>query len=223
MQGSGFIAFPPQRRFEKPLLVQPPTISHIDHPEEWKGVAPPPVAGGSQLPRAGPPPNSAPQYRPPVNAQAPPQQYATRPPAQNGVVPQPRPYQAPHGSAAAAAAAAAAATAAVAPQFRQPQPQPQARAPAPSQARPAQYAPAAPAPAAHSRAPITTASRPAPRPSAPAPVPAPVSVPRPAAPTHQIANLSVKDDDDDDDDDNAGGLTKAQKKRLRKKLREGAK
>lgn len=25
--GSGFISFPPQQRFEKPLLVQPPTIS----------------------------------------------------------------------------------------------------------------------------------------------------------------------------------------------------
>jgi hypothetical protein len=42
--GSGYIAFPPQRRFEKPLFVQPPTISHLEFPEEWKNAAP--VVGG---------------------------------------------------------------------------------------------------------------------------------------------------------------------------------
>eukprot|EP00955_Chlamydomonas_euryale_P052871 355301-Chlamydomonas_euryale.AAC.7 len=36
--GSGYISFPPQQRFEKPLLVQPPTIS-VSSLDVWHRMA----------------------------------------------------------------------------------------------------------------------------------------------------------------------------------------
>lgn len=49
LKGSGYIQFPPQRPFAQPVIVQPPTVSHVDYPEVWGDT--PPVA----VP-AGPPP-----------------------------------------------------------------------------------------------------------------------------------------------------------------------
>eukprot|EP00775_Hariotina_reticulata_P005954 gene5954-6193_t len=33
--GSGFIQLPPQKRFEGSRIMQPPTVSHLDHPEYY--------------------------------------------------------------------------------------------------------------------------------------------------------------------------------------------
>jgi hypothetical protein len=61
--GSGYIQLPPQRRFEKPALFQPPTVAHLDHPDEYRNV--PGVAPGGPARPAGGPAAQAAVQRPP--------------------------------------------------------------------------------------------------------------------------------------------------------------
>ncbi|KXZ41410.1 hypothetical protein GPECTOR_485g427 [Gonium pectorale] len=63
--GSGYIQFPPQKPFEKPVVFQPPTVAHLEFPTEYQDYI---KATGQQ------PPNgtaAAPGVRPPVPAASP--------------------------------------------------------------------------------------------------------------------------------------------------------
>ncbi|MEW5311656.1 MAG: hypothetical protein WDW38_003351 [Sanguina aurantia] len=80
MVGSGFISFPPQKRFEQPMVFQPPTVSHIEHPEEYTqyftatGAAAAAGAPAAPRPAAAAPPPAAVRPHPSYQGSAPPQQ-----------------------------------------------------------------------------------------------------------------------------------------------------
>lgn len=56
--GSGYIPLPPQKRFERPLMLQPPTISHLEFPEEYSDYTM--NNGQAAKPPSGPPTNPQP-------------------------------------------------------------------------------------------------------------------------------------------------------------------
>lgn len=230
--GSGYIQFPPQRPFEKPVQVQPPTVAHLEYPQEYQqytGAAQPasrpaaqPTASSSmQIPQAngnerGPGTPSLPQGAPSNPAQprqAVPQPQAQAPAGRQGYGTNPRPPAAYHTAVGGQGSAGRASQ------------QRPAQA-SPSQVPPSQGQPIRPVshyipnhapqqredPTANaSRAPLTQSMPPQAR--------VPAAALRPTATLTSPAAVAASSKGDDDDD--KSGMSKAQKKRLRKKMREG--
>ncbi|DBB17638.1 hypothetical protein WJX82_007952 [Trebouxia sp. C0006] len=225
--GSGYIQFPPQRPFEKPVQVQPPTVAHLEYPQEYqqysgaaqpasRPAAQPTASSSTQIPQAngnarGPGTPSLPQGPPSNPAQQPrqavPQPQAQAPAGRQGYVTNPRPPAAYHTAVGGQAGAG------------------RGLQQRPAQAPPSQGQPTRPVPhytpnhAPQQRQDPTASVSHVPPPQARVPA----AAVRPTAALTSLAAVAAsnKVDDDDDDDDDKAGMSKAQKKRLRKKMREG--
>lgn len=241
--GSGYIQFPPQRPFEKPVQMQPPTVAHLEYPQEYQQytstgqpVPQPTAASSVQQPQAN---GNARAPTTPVMGHS---TYSSS--AQPGPSPSQRQGQAPAGRQGYAAASAQHNAGAAQPpgggytsqqggstRAQQPQHAPLASGQRqqphqqPHQASAAAQRPThAPSPQHRPAAPTTTYHTPAPQ--ARAAGAASVPVPRPTAALTSVAPpppaATVPSNEKGDDDDNAAaGLSKAQRQRLRKKMREG--
>lgn len=224
--GSGYIQFPPQRPFEKPVQVQPPTVAHLEYPQEYQQYS-----GTGQPPKsAAPSSTNAPQAN--GNARGP--GTPSLPQGANSSTAQPRQAVPQTQGLASArpghpvnaqppanyAAASNQAGAGRPPQQRQAQS-------GPGQPLPHQHNPVSSAPHSASINPPSTQQRPAPSTNGyQTPMPQARAVLRPTAASTSVAPApavaaSNTEENDDDDDAGGAGLSKAQKKRLRKKMREG--
>ncbi|KAA6417148.1 hypothetical protein WJX79_008234 [Trebouxia sp. C0005] len=225
--GSGYIQFPPQRPFEKPVQVQPPTVAHLEYPQEYqqysgsaqpasRPAAQPSASSSTQIPQAngnarGPGTPSLPQGGPNNPAQprqAVPQPQAQAPAGRQGYDTRPQPPAAYHTAVGGQAHAG-----------RAPQQRP-AQAP-PSQGQPIQpVSHYTPNHAPQQRQDPTANASHAPLPqSVPPQARVPAAAMRPTAALTSPAAVAASSKGDDDDD--KSGMSKAQKKRLRKKMREG--
>lgn len=185
MIGSGYIQFPPQRPFQQPLMVQPPTVAVQEYQDERLG-------GG---------------YKPAYNPQA-------APAAPGGYAPQRQAVPQPQRQAAPGAYQQP-------PQQRQPQPVARPQPGYRPQQQPQQGYPNRP-PSAQAPAPQQYQGRmqpqavPQARPQAPPAQAPPAPVQQQQYATHSVAPPAPAQDAAGDEK-----LSAAQKKRLRKKMREG--
>lgn len=225
--GSGYIQFPPQRPFEKPVQVQPPTVAHLEYPQEYqqyngsaqpasRPAAQPTASSSTQIPQAngnarGPGTPSLPQgasSNPAQPRQAVPQPQAQATAGRQGYVTKPPPPAAYHTAVGGQAYAG-----------RAPHQRPAQAPPSQGQSiRPVSHNTTNHAPQQRQDPTANASHAPLPH-SMPSQAMGPVAALRPTAALTSPAAVAASSKGDDDDD--KSGMSKAQKKRLRKKMREG--
>ncbi|EFJ43345.1 hypothetical protein VOLCADRAFT_106826 [Volvox carteri f. nagariensis] len=221
--GSGYIQFPPQRPFEKPVVFQPPTVAAVQPPPAYSArpqgpppqqYRPPQQSHYNQQPARPPapqvpPPQRAPQGPPPPRPAAPPPQYTPRPAAPP---PQPQPAARPPAPQPQLQRPVSAAPRPTSAALQHPSPRPGVHVPAPHHPAPA-HPPSHGAAAAASSAAAAHAHHQAAQKIQAA------AITQAHALAHKVQAVQLTESDDEGDE-GKGGLSKSQKKRLRKKLRD---